>query len=106
MQLVELGLVLGVKMVELGLELVDLVKLGLVLGVKLVAGSDVVRWGGRCEGEVRRWVACSFYHHPVADDDGDDNDFDEEDLGTTMRQPEEGGGGSQEGHVVRLQAPG
>ena len=61
-QLVELGLVLCVKLVELGLELVELVELGPVLGVKLVAGSDVVRWGGRCEGQVRRWVACSFYH--------------------------------------------
>ena len=50
MQLVELGLVLGVKVVELELELV----------VKLVAGSDVVRWGGRCEGQVGSWVACSF----------------------------------------------
>ena len=63
MQLVELspvGLVFGVKVVELGLELVELVELGPVLGVKLVAGSDVVRWGGRCEGQVGRWVACSF----------------------------------------------
>ena len=62
MQLVELGLVLGVKVVELGLELVELVQLRLVLGVKLVAGADVVRWGGRCEGEVGSWVAYSFYH--------------------------------------------
>ena len=86
----------------------QLVELGLVLGVKVVAGSDVVRWGGRCEGQVGRWVTCSFYHHPVADvaDGGDNNDFDEEDLGTMRQQAEEGGGGSQEGHVVRLQAPG
>ena len=36
MQLVELGLVLGVKVVELGLELVELVELGPVLGVQLI----------------------------------------------------------------------
>ena len=68
----------------------------------------MVWWGGRCEGQVGSWVACSFYHHPVADgDDGDGGDgFGEEDLGTMRQQAEEGGGGSQEGHVVRLQAPG